>query len=78
MAMVVIYRDDNLTVNSWGNGFAYELAYEPERAERGTVFMQGEDADIFRGEWQCFEAGYPEKPIADFLLEYWLRCTPND
>jgi hypothetical protein len=68
MQRVEIARANGFHLVSIGNGLAYELGCN---GERGSVFVQGDDAAEFRATWDGLETVFPNAHTGLLLREMW-------
>ena len=64
MRSVIIHDLPDWLVASWGNGLSYGIHHKPSGR---SVFFQGDDADIFREEFDKLTSGVPSLSFADAL-----------
>ena len=68
MRSCIIHELPEWQVTSYGNGLAYAIICKPEGK---SLFFQGEDAEIFRTEFDALTAGTPALDFADALGVIW-------
>ena len=66
MTRVIVYHSARYDLVSYGNGTAYALH---DNIGKQSMFVQGDDADAFREEWEAFEECCPEAPLDGFFAE---------
>ena len=64
MRSCIIHDLPDWQVTSYGNGLAYSIEYKPSGAD---IFFQGEEADVFRLEFDNLTCGIPSLSFADAL-----------
>ena len=74
-SQVVIARGEGYTLTSYGNGLAYRLANELEGSE---LFVQGEEAEELRRDFEALESRYPTWTDATTLEFLWARVGYGD
>lgn len=60
---------DLLSVTSLGNGWAYSFEFGAAGHPMRNLFMQDEDAAIFREKWETAEASDLHKSAREILLD---------
>lgn len=75
MNRVIVYHSDRFDLVSYGNGLSYALH---DNIARKSMFVQGDDAAIFREEWEAFEATCPEAPLDGFFAEQIAIRKPEE
>jgi hypothetical protein len=68
MKSAIIHDLPDWQVTSWGNGLAYEILHKPSKR---TLFFQGDDAEIYREQFQQLTEGVPCLDFADALAVIW-------
>lgn len=68
---VTIAQGAPYSLDSYGNGLAYELKCEGEE----SVFVQGDDATTFREEYEALERMFPNAPTSIVLRELYAMYT---
>ena len=68
MKIITVAETLNYTVTSYGNGWAYRFA---NKTDHRDVWMQDDDASLFREEWTEYENRWPDKPQNDILGALW-------
>jgi hypothetical protein len=68
MRSIIIMAYDGYRLTSHGNGWAYTLA---DTINRRSVFLQDDDATLFRADIEAREAANPHaSPLPDLWSEY--------
>lgn len=68
----VLAETETFTVISWGNGTCYAFV---NKLKKMDVFFQGDDAAIFRKEWEARETAFPSASQEDILGEIWSNYS---
>ena len=68
MRSAIIHDLPEWQVTSYGNGLAYQIICKPEGK---SLFFQGEDAEIFRKDFDAMTEGPPALDFADALGVIW-------
>jgi hypothetical protein len=59
----------NFSLWSFNNGAAYELRHDA--SETSLCFQYGDDAKVFRDEWEAVEMALPHKSTDEVMLTLW-------
>lgn len=65
---IIIAKGSEFTLRSYGNGAAYTLK---SLNDNRSVYFQGDDADVFRGEYELAEKCNPLAPVDTLLGALW-------
>lgn len=68
MRSTIIHDLPEWQVTSYGNGLAYQIAHKPSKK---TIFFQGDDAEIFRNQFEAMTEGTPALNFSDALGIIW-------
>lgn len=73
MGFVTIHRsgtDANFVqVDSYHNGGAYNVSFGEAGTSMRNVFLQGDDALVFREQWDAIEARHPDRLTFEVITE---------
>lgn len=71
-SQTLIARGDRYALTSYAHGLAYSL---DDTLERKSVFVGGDDASVFRGDWESYGIAAPDWPVDDVLARLWADYT---
>lgn len=71
-SQTLVARGDRYALTSYAHGWAYLLE---DTLERRSVFVQDDDASVFRGDWESYEIAAPDWPVDDVLARLWADYT---
>jgi hypothetical protein len=61
------HQAEGWTLEAWGNGLSLEVRHEDGR----SVFVQGDDAEEMRDQWEALERMYGDVPTGELLKRLW-------